>query len=191
MKTAFQLKSTNTIKEKTVADLSQLKEAMNKVTEAQKELKKIKKQASTEAKSVLKQAFKEYFKQVPFVKAICWTQYTPYWNDGDTCEFDVYDTFFSTEEQEGVFYDEEDYIFQPYHSYKEEIKSMKELSKKYPDTESYKQLPILSEQEWNVSKDLFDMIGSIDKEIMEEMFGDHVYVLVTKAGIEVEEYEHD
>jgi hypothetical protein len=40
-----------------------------------------------EGKKVLGEAFKEFFAANPAVKAIKWTQYTPYFNDGDPCEF--------------------------------------------------------------------------------------------------------
>lgn len=35
------------------------------------------------------------------------------------------------------------------------------------------------------------MIGSIDENLMKGIFGDHVKVIVSKEGIQVEEYEHD
>jgi hypothetical protein len=35
------------------------------------------------------------------------------------------------------------------------------------------------------------MIGGLDENLMRAMFGDHAKVVVSKDGIEVEEYEHD
>ena len=36
-----------------------------------------------------KEVFKEFFEQFPEVDKIQWTQYTPYFNDGDACTFGV------------------------------------------------------------------------------------------------------
>lgn len=30
---------------------------------------------------------RELFEKIPLIKSFSWTQYTPYFNDGDTCEF--------------------------------------------------------------------------------------------------------
>jgi hypothetical protein len=40
-------------------------------------------------------------------------------------------------------------------------------------------------------KEIKSMIGGLDENLMRAMFGDHAKVVVSKDGIEVEEYEHD
>lgn len=42
-----------------------------------------------DGQKALKGAFADFFKAHPEAKAIVWTQYTPYFNDGDTCTFGV------------------------------------------------------------------------------------------------------
>lgn len=39
-------------------------------------------------------ACKQFFDACPEVEAITWTQYTPYFNDGESCEFSVHDKYF-------------------------------------------------------------------------------------------------
>lgn len=43
-----------------------------------------------EAQNHLKESSKEVFKKFPDLKSFAWTQYTPYFNDGDVCVFEVY-----------------------------------------------------------------------------------------------------
>ena len=43
----------------------------------------------TESKKVFKEAFEEIFEKYPAIETVSWTQYTPHFNDGDTCEFSV------------------------------------------------------------------------------------------------------
>lgn len=47
-----------------------------------------------EAKSSIKSAFKDFFDKHPQVEQIVWTQYAPYFNDGDACIFRVHDFSF-------------------------------------------------------------------------------------------------
>lgn len=43
----------------------------------------------------------------------------------------------------------------------------------------------------NDFKEIKSMIGGLDEDLMRAMFGDHAKVIVSKDGIEVEDYEHD
>jgi hypothetical protein len=62
--------------------------------------------------------------------------------------------------------------------YLEQLAFAENLISKYPD----------------LKEDLGDvkaMVANIDENLMRAMFGDHVKVIVSKAGIEIEEYDHD
>src|SRR5271170_2714472 len=92
-------------------------------------LAKLKKQQAAvekEMANVAKAAFKEMsaglFKANPALVSFSWAQYTPYWNDGDTCTFSSYAEYptvvleatdgkrIKHDENSGtVFFDEEDY----------------------------------------------------------------------------------
>lgn len=63
-------------------------------------------------------------------------------------------------------------------NYLEQLAFAENLVSKYPD----------------LKKDLGDvksMVSNIDENLMRAMFGDHAKVIVSKTGIEVEEYDHD
>jgi len=42
-----------------------------------------------EGENAVKEVFKEFFDKHPSAESISWTQYTPYFNDGDPCYFSV------------------------------------------------------------------------------------------------------
>jgi hypothetical protein len=51
-------------------------------------------QMREKSKDLMKEAFREFFtKYDRVVENVYWTQYTPYFNDGEACEFSVHDTF--------------------------------------------------------------------------------------------------
>ena len=111
----------------------------------------------------VKETFQEFFVKYPEMTSFQWTQYTPHFNDGDTCYFRCYIDYplvFFTQDGEEYEFDENGYgDFEP---------------------------------EWfnDFKKDLLAWYDN-DKELMEAVFGDHVRVVVTQKGVHVEEYYHD
>lgn len=55
-------------------------QAKAKLSAAKKEMEKI-------AKDAFQEVSAEFFEDNPTIQSFGWTQYTPYWNDGDTCTF--------------------------------------------------------------------------------------------------------
>jgi hypothetical protein len=115
---------------------------------------------------------KEIFTEFPTLKAFRWVQYTPYFNDGDPCYFAVQDYDF------GVRLD-----------------GMAEFAGEYVDDLSDADQEII-----DINASLIDQIeavvqeflGSIDDQVLFQMFGDHVEVTVNRDGrIETGEYEHE
>lgn len=48
------------------------------------------------AQDMIKQLFAEFFAAAPDVKCVAWTQYAPYFNDGEPCTFSVHEPNFFT-----------------------------------------------------------------------------------------------
>lgn len=118
----------------------------------------------------------------PEVASVRWTQYTPYFNDGDSCEFSVHDpeVRFASEatHEEGSVgeddEDEEDYIDSWSLGYYAERRGVAEPKALMESLRSLGNL--FSESE----------------DAMRATFGDHVQVTIGRDGkAEVEEYGHD
>lgn len=63
--------------------------AIDKAREITQKLEEARAKTIAESKSVFKEAVKELFDENPTLESFGWNQYTPYFNDGDTCEFGV------------------------------------------------------------------------------------------------------
>lgn len=145
--------------------------------------------------------FSEFFTNFPEIKAVVWNQYTPYFNDGEACEFgvndkylvdtnssvdldDVYSAWSIDEEFPSVYYGKPSkYIYEDrnnYPEYEEQITRYEEASKD-PRYE-------LVQKGW---EELNDVLSDIPEEIYLDAFGDHAFVVATKAGIDVREYDHE
>lgn len=142
-----------------------LKELAKQTEELKKEITK---KATAEGKKEIKAHLDGLFKANPTVKGIRWKQYTPYFNDGDPCEFRVHEVYTSFGEETGGDYDDgylSTYSFRD----KPELKALHDSIREFEKT-------IQSQ-------------GMSD--IMETVFGDHVQVTVTPDDVVVEEYSHD
>lgn len=118
------------------------------------------------AKAQLQPALLDVFNKHPEIVAFGWTQYTPYFNDGDTCEFSVGDLYVTKDaevaEEDSLW--DWDGVYRTMGGYSEdEIKTLTSLEK----------------------------ILSSNEELLQVAFGDHVQVIVTPLGVDVEEYDHD
>ena len=61
-------------------------------TTLQEQITQITTQLQHKSKQLIAQAFSEFFEKYSgIVDSIFWTQYTPYFNDGEACEFSVHD----------------------------------------------------------------------------------------------------
>ena len=146
-------------------------ELITKQSELQRQFQK-------EAQSLFKDVTKEFFELNPSVKSIVWTQYSPYFNDGDECVFGVHCATFTNDEDGEVSWGE-------YEGDKDGIWT-------YGD-DSYNSDEALPDDFKASACDAFDrMIQSSEMEdVMEAMFGNHVKVIATREGFDVQDHDHD
>lgn len=130
------------------------------------------------------------------VKAVTWHQYTPHWNDGDTCEFTVYTPAFTKNPEVAKAWLQEDYnewIEVPVENAED---GGKLFDRKRLETSQYDYELPRSEQfphPDGIKKGEIDLpIESYEFEYaMKNTFGDHTEVVVTPERVIQWEYEHD
>lgn len=131
--------------------------------------------AKAEAQAVMKQSFDEgaaaLFEKYPNLYYFSWCQYTPYFNDGGTCEFSAY------VDSDGIRV-----------RWKNPEGSAEKTTLYIPYEYEPKDAPV-------VLADAIVEIATFLKEFseadLEAMFGDHVEVKVRATGTKTEDYEHD
>ena len=174
-----------------MSSIDQVKENFKSMKTGFKEkLKKMKEEVAKEAEAMFKEGCKVIFEQFPDLNSFSWTQYTVYFNDGDTCYFSAHTDSYS------IMIDEEEHCEEAY----ENVYVLKQDIKKHENNpviraELEKQLAVAEEAE-KKSSEMKNVIGDVlsvfDSDDFLEMFGDHARVYVTRDGIEVEEYtDHD
>lgn len=107
--------------------------------------------------------------ETPGLSAIRWRQYTPYFNDGDPCEFRTGDVTLRFEDSPEVAGDYED-------GFEDSWSLRYNEDPRYTDT----------------LNELARAVGGREfYDVLIDAFGDHAEVTVTKDKIDVEYYEHD
>jgi hypothetical protein len=157
----------------------------------------LKKKMSDSTKEVLTIAANKFFAAVPKAKAISWTQYTPYFNDGDACTFGVNDPFVLTEEEleDGITY-EDDTVFNEIASISLYAKHMDPLDPENYWTKRYNEAKAKPNEfgenaieAWEAFTKIFH---ALDSDFLLDAFDDHVQVCLRSDGTtDTEEYRHD
>ncbi len=133
-----------------------------------------------ELRESFKQFVRDFFKEVPELKTIFWTQYTPYFNDGDTCEFRVNEPLFAN------FQSEID--LRAYDSGNEELAEGQWLYDGYGVYGARSNADHIKQK-----MDEFTSViqSTAMRDVLQMMFGDHVQVTITESRMVSSECEHD
>lgn len=191
---------------------------LSSLDEAAKEhaavLKKAQEDFREKMSGLFTEAMSQFFKEAPRVKAIIWTQYTPYFNDGETCEFAVGYIFFLKEfdpyNRENPYkYECSDSIIEIdvsedlYNRFVGYYQQALEREKSINDNKSACDSKYYLERVNSLRESLDNDDGTMNKceiirsiissneGLMHSLFGDHVTVYVTADQTYVDEYDHD
>lgn len=175
-----------------------LKDMLKTITEARENYETAKKALGKDAQAVIAEAISSL---LPEGYAVCWTQYAPYFNDGEACVFSVHDAWVvkldpekDRDEDTGLREDDA-------------ITSLGRYAVERIDEPDLKPDP--NDSDWDrenaasfnafrkaTTKDRFSELVKIwddlPEDMMEEAFGEHAEVIVRADGtFAVNECEHD
>jgi hypothetical protein len=152
--------------------------------EKQEGIKKLKEEMLEASNKIFTEMTKVIFEEHPKVKSFGWNQYTPYFNDGETCAFFantdyIYINGMSVDESEWI----NENIITSYGTWNRE-------EKVYEDRTEVPNLNYDSELV-RANDEIKEFLCNFDEEFFMSQFGDHAEVTVTSEGVSVDEYEHD
>lgn len=129
--------------------------------------------------------FREYiFEKYPQIDSFGWTQYTPYFNDGDTCRFSAHTDYIKINDE---YSDESNWInptnIVSYGNWdrdkKEYVGRVEEENKNYnPELAS-------------ASEEIIKFLSKFDNDFYLAKFGDHAEVTVTKDKVDISDCDHE
>lgn len=176
--------------------MSEFDSAKKILAEMNAELADIRGKYQVKARETLNEAFKIFFETVPEITIIRWNQYTPYFNDGDACEFSVHEPNFFIDEEDMENCDDP-YEYNPYKRPSQWVYDNAEKASYYKEAIiEYELLELKHGKEklTRINDAIDDFTGifmNVEDDIMLDLFNDHVQVTATKDGFEIDEYSHD
>lgn len=168
------------------------------LAKANKQLKAL----SQERKDILKEvtsSLKELITNNDMFREIRWTQYTPYFNDGAACEFQIgsVEVLLTKDFTEQL----DSYGIKPSSWYEDEntggwlTTEHIELDNLISQFDEH--LDVINFEHLAAAKKILSQLSKVpnflekNTNAMHESFGDHAMVTISKKGIKVEAYEHD
>lgn len=127
----------------------------------------------------IKKFFKRIFDEIPNLKSITFQGYTPYFNDGDICEYHLsmdYPNIQFIDGTNGIGGDDNFECEPPWKWEEEKSKYSAEQLKRFTE---YKQ-----------AKNYLILLYGVE-EMCKLTFGDHAQITVTQDDIQIDEYNHD
>lgn len=181
------------------------------ISEQQKEIAEIRTKFKEAFKSQFKDITKQFFEENPEIKCITWSQFTPYFNDGEPCVFGVGEVKFLKKFDKEEKLNSDEYEFDDDYvdfvvdtgSLAFDLEWAQKQYDRYKDSEyeqtaqNYKEeinrIKNASEREKELYENCvsFEELIQSNEDMMEEIFDDHVSVYITPDEIIVEGYDHD
>jgi hypothetical protein len=152
--------------------------------EKQKEIAKLKAEAQQMASDAFDSFCREIFEKHPKVESFGWSQYTPYFNDGDTCTFSANTDYISIN---GEHVDDSNWVSE------KNITNWGTWNRDLRIYEGRVEVPNL-DYDPELSKgadEITEFLSNFDNDFYITRFGDHAEITVSKDGVDVDEYEHD
>ena len=152
--------------------------------EKQKEIAKLKAEAQQMASDAFDNFCKEIFEKHPKIESFGWSQYTPYFNDGDTCTFSANTDYISIN---GEYVDDSKWVNETtvvdWGTWNRELR-IYEGRVEVPNLDYDAELA-------KGSDEVTEFLRNFDNDFYITRFGDHAEITVSKDGVDVDEYEHD
>lgn len=143
--------------------------AAQQISELGEQFKQQRAAYQTAVKEQIFEVFRHFIENTEFVR-IQWSQYTPYFNDGDTCEFNKHENEYFLANPV-LFGEDED---------------------AHDDETEFYGYGVPDDDPRKVAMEALEtFLDEIEESTWYDIFGDHVQVIITSEGIEVEEYDHD
>jgi hypothetical protein len=137
---------------------------------------------------------KSLFDTSDWIHSVGWTQYTPYFNDGDECTFQVnldldYGFIINGEED---FINNSTFCSYPVRKYADGVQVYEDWLKRYPEDKINPDTIQEDLEKLAEVRAFNEVLMSIPDDFYLDLFGNHVKVEIDRTGkISVESYDHD
>lgn len=160
--------------------------SMEKLAELRAQVEEARRQMKDAAQNVVKDGTAEIFENYgDIVHSFGWRQYTPYFNDGDACEFSMHELFViaHADLETAEHGEESDWLYEGSPAFQEYSYSG-DVSRVVGELADERYI-----EAKQACQSIYDALATND--LAKDVFGDHVKVIFTPEGVDVEDYHHE
>ena len=161
-----------------------VEQKLQELRESQNQISNLKKEVVEKSSTILEEFSKGIFLKYPKLESFGWSQYTPYFNDGETCVFQANIDYLSINgenAEESDWYSENkvlswgtyDRVNRTY------VGRVEEPNQKY------------NKELVEACEEIRDFLSNFDNDFYLSKYGDHAEITITPLGVNVDECEHD
>lgn len=159
-------------------------EKLKSLRQKNSELSKLKSEILNISSDIFEDFYKYIFDKYPTLESFGWTQYTPYFNDGETCVFYANTDYISVNDE---YVDDAKWASEVnvlnWGNWNRELKLYEDrVEEPNPNYD-----PVLTE----ASNEITNFLGNFDNDFYLSKFGDHASITVSKDGVDISDYDHD
>ncbi len=159
------------------------KEKLEELKLKQKELSELNQKIIDQSSDIFDIFISEIFNKYP-IESFGWSQYTPYFNDGDTCIFSANTDYLKINDE---YVEESEWISEKNTTNWGTWNAQTRQYDNRVEVDNEKYDPILAK----CSDEISDFLSNFDDNFYLKKFGDHAEITVTKDGFTIEDCEHD
>lgn len=172
-----------------------IEQLKNQIQEHTSKIAALKEQMMEELRKDFHGALVELFDVHPFVHAVHFTAYTPYFNDGDECTFSSHHDYCGFNGYDGYGDEKDSSVKDAFGNIEGENIYHTSLFTIYAKGENGKWGDVINPNFNALHKkaveDFRDALNAVGDEEWKELVGDHCIVMIDRKGIHVEEYSHE
>ncbi len=159
-------------------------EKLKTLSEKNSEVYKLKAEILNISSDIFEDFYKYIFDKYPTLESFRWTQYTPYFNDGETCLFSVNTDYISVNDEwvdDAKWASEVNVI--NWGNWNRELRVYEgRVEEPNPNYD-----PVLTE----ASNEIVNFLDHFDNDFYLSKFGDHASITVSRGGVDISDYDHD
>lgn len=166
---------------------------LDNITRIADEIKARQEEIQDLSKKGFRDSIQQIFDEFEFLGAIKWTQWTPYFNDGDPCEFSVgTPTLYTIKDAKSILKSEEDLEDDEDEDYDEDDNGS-EFQSKLDAFYSWQKPGENADPRYvEAYESVHKLFSALDDSFFEKTFDNHVTVIIPREGDPiVEEYYHE
>lgn len=159
-------------------------EKLKELKKRQKEINKLNTELTKFSSEIFEDFYRYIFEKYNTLESFGWTQYTPYFNDGDTCVFFANTEYIKVNDdyaEDSSWFNQKNVTnWGTWNSTQRVYEGREEV-----ENENYDKVLV------DAHNEIIEFLSQFDNDFYLRKFGDHAEITVTRTGVDISDCDHD